>query len=155
MPVTPFHLGPGLLLKGLAPGRVSLSAFTLANVSIDAESVVNLLTGRWPVHATLHTLVGALAVGLLAGVAVAVVGARRGWRASESGWAPALAGGVLGGLAQTALDAVMHADLRPLAPFTSANPLLRVVDLGGLHLACVVAGALGLGALWLRQWRAP
>ena len=59
----------------------------------------------------------------------------------------AVAGGLLGGLGQTLLDAVMHADLRPLWPVVSANPLLRVVDVGTLHLACVAAGVLGL-ALW-------
>lgn len=154
MPVTPVHLGPGLLLKGLAPERVSLSAFVLANVVIDAESVVNLLAGRWPVHAALHTLGGALAAGVLSGVAVARLGRGRGWRASEAGWGPALTGGVLGGLGQTLLDAIMHADLRPFLPATDANPLLGAVDLSVLHTLCVLAGALGLVALGVRWWRA-
>ena len=150
MPVTPYHIGPGLLLKGLAPGRVSLSAFVLANLVIDAESVANLLLGRSPVHATLHTLAGALAVGALAGLAVWRAAPRR-WGRGETGLAPALAGGLLGGLGQTALDAVMHADLRPLLPVSEANPWLGAVDLGALHLACVVAGALGLVALGVRR----
>ena len=155
MPVTPFHLGPGVLAKAVAPGAVSFVAFTVANVAIDLESVVNLVLGRSPVHATLHTLGGALAVGALAGWAVGAFGRWRGWTSAEWRPRPALAGGVLGGLSQTALDAVMHADLAPLAPVTDANPLLRIVGLDTLHLACVAAGGLGLVGLWLRQWSAP
>ena len=154
MPVTPFHLGPGVLAKAVAPRAVSFVAFTVANVAIDVESVVNLFLGRSPVHAALHTLGGALAVGALAGWAVGAVGRWRGWTSAEWRSQPALAGGLLGGLSQTALDAIMHADLAPLAPVTDANPLLRVVGLDVLHLACVVTGALGLAGLWLRQWRA-
>ena len=154
MPVTPFHLGPGVLAKAAAPQAVSFVAFTAANVAIDVESVVNLLLGRFPVHAALHTLGGALAVGALAGWAVGAVGRWRGWSSAEWRPRPALVGGLLGGVSQTALDAVMHADLAPFAPVTDANPLLRVVGLDALHLACVVAGVLGLMGLWLRQWRA-
>ncbi|MEM0963937.1 MAG: hypothetical protein AAGK21_15525 [Bacteroidota bacterium] len=148
MPVTPFHLGPGLLAKGLAPTSVSLTAFTLANVVIDAESIVNLVAGRFPIHAELHTLLGALVAGLASGGAVALAGRR--WKRPTWAWRPALTGGVLGGLGQTLLDAVMHADLQPLLPFTEVNPVLRAVDLGTLHLACVVVGIMG-GILW--AWR--
>lgn len=153
MPVTPFHLGPGLLLKGLAPGRVSLSAFVLANVVIDAESVVNLLAGRSPVHATFHTLAGAMIAGAACGGLVAWVGRRRAATSAEWRTGPALAGGLLGGLGQTGLDAIMHADLRPFLPVSEANPLLGIIDLGLLHLTCVLVGALGLAVLGVRRWR--
>ena len=154
MPVTPFHFGPGVMLKAALPRRVSLTAFVAANVVIDAESVVNLLAGRWPVHAALHTLVGALAVGLAAGFAVAAVGRWRRWRGAEWALPAALTGGVLGGLGQTLLDAVMHADLRPFLPLTDANPLLRIVALDVLHSACLLAGFVGVAGIGWRWWRA-
>ena len=152
MPVTPFHLGPGLLVKAVAPRHVSFTAFTVANVLIDLESVVNLLVGRQPVHAALHALPGALAVGVGAGVAVAVVARRTRWARASLGMRPALFGGVLGGLCQTALDAVMHRDLLPLWPFSDANPWLGAVSLDTLHLACVVAGAVGAVVLFVRRF---
>ncbi len=154
MPVTPYHLGPGLLVKAVAPSRVSVSAFVLANAVIDAESVANLLLGWHPVLATLHTLAGALVVGAASGALVAWVGHRRRSASAEWRAGPALAGGLLGGLGQTGLDAVMHADLRPLLPVSEANPLLGAVDLGLLHVACVVTGAVGLAVLGIRRWRA-
>lgn len=38
----------------------------------------------------------------------------------------------------------MHADMHPLAPLTSANPLLGAVSLEALHLGLVAAGVVGL-----------
>ena len=152
MPVTPFHLGPGLLLKGLAPRALSMTAFTAANVAIDLESVVNLLAGRHPVHATLHTLPVALGVGVVCGVATAAVARRLGRTGPALRLGPCLVGGVLGGLGQTVLDAVMHRDLLPFRPLSDANPFLGAVPLDVLHLGCVVAGVVG-AALW--AWRRP
>lgn len=153
MPITPFHVGPGLLLKGLAPRHVSLTAFVAANVVIDAEVVVNLLAGRSRLHAELHTLGGAVAAGLVAGWAVAAVGRRYVGASAETDLRPALLGGLAGGLGQTLLDALMHADLRPFWPVAGANPWLGTVDLGVLHSACLAAGAAGLVVLGVRQWR--
>ena len=147
MPITPFHIGPGVLCKAAAPRAVSLTAFTAANVVIDVESVVNIMAGRAPVHATLHTFAVGLAVGLVVGALVAWLGKR--WRPNWTDLkpVPALVGGLLGGLSQPLLDAIMHADMRPFLPFTDANPLLGLVDLGVLHLACVLSGMVGLA--WL------
>ena len=64
-----------------------------------------------------------------------------------------LLGGLAGGLGQTLLDALMHADLRPFWPVAGANPWLGTVDLGVLHSACLAAGAAGLVVLGVRQWR--
>lgn len=155
MPVTPFHFGPGLLLKATAPRRVSLTAFVLANVVIDVESAVNLMAGRMPVHGTGHTFAVALVLGLVVGALVHAL-ARR-WKSPETALVPALTGGGLGGFMHVLLDGVMHRDMRPFWPFTDANPLLRVVDLPALHLVCVTTGALGLawlGARYARRDRA-
>lgn len=158
MPITPFHLGPGALVKALAPRAVSFTAFAAANVVIDLESVFNLLTGRYPVHATLHTFVASLAVGIVVGAAVALVGRSAGSRVRRFGaeleGRPALLGGVLGGLSQPLLDAVMHADIRPFLPWTEANPLLRIVGLDVLHVLCLGTGAVGVAMLGWRRWRA-
>lgn len=155
MPVTPYHFGPGLLIKALAPRHVSFTAFVVANVVIDLESVVNLIAGRSPVHATLHTLVGALIVGTLSGWATAVIAKRLGSTRPSLAMQPALVGGVLGGLGQTVLDAIMHRDLLPLLPFSAANPILRVVDLGVLHAACMVTGLVGTVVLLVRKLAKP
>ena len=43
---------------------------------------------------------------------------------------------------------IMHADMRPFAPWSDANPFLHRVSLGALHWGCVAAAVLG-GLLWV------
>ena len=64
------------------------------------------------------------------------------------------AGAYVGTLSHVALDALMHADMRPLAPFSSANPLLWLVENDNVYRYLAIVGAIG-GAVWLWQlWRA-
>ena len=39
MPITPFHFGPGALIKAAVPDHFSWTVFALANVVIDLEPV--------------------------------------------------------------------------------------------------------------------
>ncbi len=152
VPFTPYHFGPGLLVKAAAPRAFSLTAFVAANVAIDVETGLNMLAGRTPLHATLHTFPAAAAVGLAAGLAVwaaeRLVGPAAGAEAQRG---PAVAGGLLGGLSHSLLDGLMHADIRPFLPLTEANPLFRLVGVATLHEICVVFGVAGLGWL-LARW---
>lgn len=148
MPFTPFHAGPGALLHALAPRRVSFLAFCAANVLIDIEPLVYIVSGQWPLHRFWHTLSGAALV-MLGTLLLFVVARRVRWLPDAFGWRalrwPAVAlGAGLGSFSHLVLDGVMHADLRPLAPFSNHNPLLHALPLGMLHLGCVAAGVAGL-----------
>ncbi len=59
----------------------------------------------------------------------------------------AIASGVLGHLIP---DGIMHFDVRPLAPFSDANPLYDRLSLTALHAALVICGFAG-AVVWL--WR--
>ena len=171
MPFTPYHFGPGLLLKAVFPLRVSALAYCATQVAIDLEpGYYMFIAPEAPVHRGLHTLLGAAFVGLAVGGAVAGFGIaqrRLAWRrrrrsrpmapALQGELAPgsAILGGIVGGLLHIALDAIMHSYLRPLRPFCSGdgswgNPLAGAVSLETLHLGCVVAGAIGLLGLFVR-----
>ncbi len=152
MPITPFHFGPGAALQAIAPRQLSFLAFCAANVVIDVESLYNLVHRREPVHAFLHTYVGATLV-WLALAALFWLGLRL----------PAIAtrlrltlrqvavGALLGAYSHVLLDSVMHADIQPLQPWSAANSLHRIVSLSFLHWGCVVAGALALLIIGARQ----
>jgi len=108
VPVTLFHFGVGLLLKGVAPARTSLSSFVASQFVIDTETAFHLLRGEWPVHRALHTFVLATPVGIAVGVLAWFAGRllgrlRRRWP-SEFDLIPALVGGGLGGLSHPLLD---------------------------------------------------
>lgn len=161
MPVTPLHVGLGAALPAAAPTRMSFMAFCTANVLIDQESAYNLWYGHYPVHAFLHTYVGASCI----------VGATMGlflwlrWLASRHrlpnlfAWQTLSArqvatGAALGAYSHIVFDSVMHEDIRPLAPFSQTNTLFDAIPLGYLHLLCVALGAVGLVVMGWRAVRA-
>ncbi len=160
MPATPFHLGPGLLIKAAAPRQFSMAAYSLAQVVIDIESGFYLLRGEYPVHRQAHTfLLGGL-IGLLCGLIVSRIG--RWWARPRDAVAEVLAAefrlpiaamsGLFGGIFHSVLDGIMHADIRPFRPFTDANPLYELVSLRVLYLFCIITGLVG-GVLILAQER--
>jgi membrane-bound metal-dependent hydrolase YbcI (DUF457 family) len=156
MPVTPFHFGVGLALKGLKPEQVSLIAFAASQVVIDLESGYYLFIAReWPVHRWAHSFVGAALLGLLTAVVCArvlpAVSRVLPWvPTSEMRGQSCIVGGLLGGLSHTVLDGVMHTDVVPFFPVAAGNPLLGALSLGALHLLCVGSGLLGLVLLATR-----
>jgi len=158
VPVTPFHFGPGAALHAVAPRQVSFLAFCGANVLIDCESLYNLVRGNYPVHTFFHTYLGAT---LMAGFVVLLFLAARGFAERRSlpdlfRWkslsaAAVIVGSLLGAWSHVLLDSIMHADIRPLAPFSNANAFLHRVSLDMLHLACLGLGALGMLVVLLRS----
>src|SRR5207237_5907673 len=74
MPATPFHFGPGLLIKAVAPQQFSVAAYSVAQVVIDIESGYHLLRGDYPVHRQAHTFFLGGLIGLLCGLVVSRIG---------------------------------------------------------------------------------
>jgi membrane-bound metal-dependent hydrolase YbcI (DUF457 family) len=161
LPFTPFHFGPGLLIKSAAPARFSFLAYAAAQVAIDVEPLVHMARGEWPIHRAVHTFLVAPLVGLAAGALTCAVAFRRPRPPGaapalrgESAWAGVVAGGVIGGLLHPFLDGLMHPDVQPFQPFMAANPLLGRVSLAALYFGCVTSGLLGIGLLVRpRLWR--
>ena len=162
MPFTPFHFGPALLIKCMARRRFSFRTFAATQVAIDIETLFWLLRGEWPVHRLAHTFLGSAIVGLVVAVTMfAIIRPiiQRLWGhdhvlAAEVRASPAFAGGLVGGLSHPLLDGIMHADIMPFRPFTFDNPLLHVLDVGLLHVACFASGVLGMVLLIASQvWK--
>ena len=70
-------------------------------------------------------------------------------------WAAGTAGAFLGAVSHVLLDAVIHADMDPLAPWREENPFLLSGSFVWMHVACAAAG---VAALWawpvLANWSA-
>jgi membrane-bound metal-dependent hydrolase YbcI (DUF457 family) len=161
VPITPFHFGVGAALHAVDPRRVSFLSFCVANCITDCEPIYYIFRGEHPPHRFLHTFLGATLV------AAATLGlflwARRlagkwelpnpfGWR-SLSVQAVAI-GALLGTYSHILLDGIMHPDVRPFAPWNDLNPFYALISVGWLHLACLLAGAFGIGVIALRdRWR--
>jgi len=160
MPFTPFHFGPGALMHAVAPRQISFLAFCGANVLIDTEPLYFMLTGQEPLHRFFHTYVGATLV-MAATVALFLMALRLGARLrlpDPFGWQAltqraVLGGAVAGGYSHIVLDSVMHADIRPWAPFSAANALYGWMSIDALQTLCFACAAVAALILALRRWR--
>lgn len=164
MPITPLHMGPALLGKAVLDNRISLIAFGICQILIDIEPLLGLIL-HWPqLHGVTHTLPLALLLGLLSAVLarwlsagllarwnreMAAMGWLR-WQAPAATWSALLTGGLLGGITHLLLDALMHGYMRPLWPFSVANPLYELTTYEQVEWLCLGGGVLG-GLLW--WWR--
>jgi len=158
MPVTPFHFGLGAALHSAAPKRVSFLAFCAANVLIDFESLYNLIASRYPVHAFLHTDLGATL--MVAATVALFLGLRwfaaKFWLPNIFDWQalrapPIILGAALGAYSHIVLDSIMHSDIQPFSPFSSANPLLGLIPIDTLHIALLVLAGVGIAVVALRK----
>ncbi len=151
MPFTPFHMGPGILVKALLHGGFSLMVFGWAQILIDIEPLVVLLRGEGQLHGLSHTWLGALLiapVAALSGKPLSEIGLRvLGISPADDpiriAWWVAWASAFIGTFSHVLLDAIMHADLQPLAPFAGGNSLLGLLDVSQLYQYCVYAGLAG------------
>ena len=170
MPVTPFHLGPGAAFKAALGRHFSFTVFAFSQALIDLEPAARMLFDADPLHPHLHTVLGATGV-LLASVLLgrpACEWALRAWNrwlsAAQARWlgvAPAIpavaawTGAILGAYSHLVLDSIMHADMRPLAPFSDANRMLYLISIDDLHLVCMALGVAGIAVLAALRWRKP
>lgn len=162
MPFTPFHFGPGALIKAAAPRDFSFSVFVFSQVLIDVEPLAFWVFTGVPVHPYLHTVVGATLVAALSYWPGRRICERmlalwnRQMSPAQARWLAfgptidaraAFWGAVIGAYSHVALDGIMHSDLHPFAPWAQAQPWLRAITIDQLHLLCVATGLIGVAAL--------
>jgi hypothetical protein len=168
MPITPFHLGPGAAVKAIAPRHFSFTVFAFSQALIDLEPIGFFFATGDPVHPYLHTYLGATLVFLASWWLGRPAGewALRVWNAwlspAQARWmayepkistAAAGAGAFIGAYSHVAIDSIMHADMRPFAPFSDGRPWVGFVSVETLQWLCVVAGVVGLAILVWQRWR--
>lgn len=147
MPFTPFHFGLGALAKAVTPKRFSFSGFALAQILMDLEPGIKMLTGSdSDLHIITHNLPSAT---LIAGATYAL------WRWWEQ-FRPVryvqarisslvLAGSsVFGAYSHVFLDGMYHVDMGlPQAKWWVARTIFG--GLSGTEALCIVM--LMVGAL--------
>jgi hypothetical protein len=153
MPFTPFHFGPAAAFKAAAPAHFSFTIFCYSQVVTDLETAFYLFRGEYPVHRFFHTFIGATLVGL----ACALTGrpgcefALRIWQRSVSiPSGVAFVSAFLGTYSHVFLDSIMHRDTMPFSPFSTSNPMLRIVSAPLLEFLCLAFGMLGVLILSFR-----
>ena len=158
MPFTPFHMGFGMVSKATAGNRMGLISFGMAQVLMDVEPGLRMAMNNAQLHGWSHTLFGAIGIGALAiwcsrWLTTTLVNR---WNAESKHYGldwlcvPAAlsyrvlaVGAFLGTTSHVALDSLIHSDMQPLAPFSSANPLLGLMPHDSVYNAMVVCGCIG------------
>jgi len=150
MPFTPLHMGPGILIKALLQGGFSLMVFGWAQIVMDIQPLVAMVTGQGKLHGFTHTYAGAT---LLAAFCAVTGKYLSQWglavlsNGSQSGinirWRVAFPSAFIGTYSHVLLDSTVHADIEPLAPFSQTNELLGLVSVDTLHEFCVYSGLTG------------
>jgi hypothetical protein len=145
MPFTLFHMGAGLLGKGLAPKHQSFIFFGATQVAIDLEPAVKMAIdyqGSW--HSITHDLFGMV-------LTVTLCALLWGWAQKKSWWwkrLPVLSRTTLaltaawGMVSHWLLDSMSHADM----PYSTAH-WFGIEDAQGTGL---LMGIVGLAILGLR-----
>ena len=168
MPFTPYHMGPGMLLKAAAPDRFSIVVFGLTQVAIDMEALWYLIRWDLPIHRFWHTYLGAtvvFAVFALVGKPASQT-VKSAWNRcttffghrelnvpEHTSWLAAFTGAVVGSYSHVLLDSMYSYDMTPMQPWNDRNPLLGLVGPTWLIVLCVFLGVLGIGGYLERRIR--
>ena len=154
MPFTPIHLGPGLAFKAMGGRHFSFMVFGGAQVLMDLEPLIGILQDRDVLHGVTHTWLGALVIGSVAAVIGKPISSMvLRWRKIAHPpltWLAAMTGAYVGTFSHVLLDAIMHVDMAPAWPLLRGNPMLDLINIDQLHLACLAAGVVGLTMALMR-----
>lgn len=156
MPVTPFHIVAGVVVKSAKPKYFSWTVFALANVLIDTEAVYYFFTTGIPQHKYFHTWIGATVILILC----ALLGKylcqfwlwiwnniflnrryfpylqnfKSGTKIdSVSAWV----GATVGAYTHIILDSFVNLDMKPYFPFSDENHLLGLISLKNTYYLCI------------------
>jgi membrane-bound metal-dependent hydrolase YbcI (DUF457 family) len=145
MPLTPFHLGPALLLGLVFFSFLDFPTFLVASVIVDIEPMlVMFLDLNYPLHGFFHSFLGGTLVALLLTLVMNKIRGRfSAWLKffkleQKSSFRSILLASLSGIYVHILLDSRMHTDIRPFYPL-DFNPFLSSSALPGLweHMLCV------------------
>jgi len=160
MPFTPFHMGPGILIKALLQGSFSLMVFGWAQIVMDLQPLFVLLTGEGHLHGFSHTYVGATLLGIfstLSGKYLSELGLKLIGVAKENSpikitWWIAFGSALTGTYSHVVLDSIMHSDIEPFYPLSQANSILGFISVNELHQFCLYSAFAGTAIYYSLQY---
>ncbi|MGQ8366202.1 hypothetical protein [Glaciecola sp. 1036] len=161
MPFTPFHMGPGILIKALLQGSFSLMVFGWSQIVMDLQPLWVLITGQGYLHGFSHTFVGSTLLAIfsaitgkyLSEIGLRLIGISKPNQLIKITWTVAFLSAFIGGYSHVVLDAIMHSDLRPYYPLNQNNQLLEILSISQLHKLCLYTGLFGALLFFVIQWK--
>jgi len=158
MPITPFHLGPGILIKAILQGFFSLIIFGWAQILMDLQPLFAIITGVGKLHGFSHTYAGATLIAFISAytgkwiyemVMLFIKKDFTEYQKKLFDVPKKLTMGVcvisafLGTYSHVVLDSIMHGDIEPFYPINLENYLYLVLSFENLHKLCIYTGIIG------------
>jgi hypothetical protein len=153
-------MGPGLLIKSILQGSFSLMVFGWAQIIMDIQPLIVILSQQGHLHGFSHTYLGATLLALfatLSGKYLAEIGLKL-LKISDNEhlikitWWVALMSAFIGTFTHVFLDSIMHGDVEPFYPFSNANGLLGIINISQLHHFCLYSGLMGTGLYFVLHY---
>ena len=159
MPFTPFHMGPGIAVKALLQGSFSLIVFGWAQIVMDIQPLIVLITGDGHLHGFSHTYIGATLLAIfsaisgkyLSQIGLYILKMNKDWHVKISWWVAFLSA-FIGTYSHVLIDSVMHSDVEPFFPFSKNNQLLGIISVELLHKVCMYSAVVGGFVYYAVNW---
>ena len=159
MPFTPVHMGPGILIKSVLQGSFSLMVFGWAQIVMDIQPLIVLITGEGHLHGFSHTYIGATLLAIFAALTGKYLSQFGLWFLQITPsisinipWWVVFLSAFIGCYSHVFIDSIMHSDLQPFSPLALHNPFLNWLSVTALHKACLYSGLVGALIYYSVQW---
>jgi len=151
MPFSPFHMGPGILIKALLQGSFSLMVFGWAQIVMDIQPLFVLISGDGHLHGFTHTYIGATLLAILSAlsgkylseIGLIILGLADKSNPVNIVWWVAFASAFIGTYSHVVLDSIMHSDVEPFYPLSQENSLHGLITVDELHQLCLFSALVG------------
>ncbi len=163
MPLTPYHVGPALLVALLLYPLLDIPAFLVASLVLDFEPLLGMLNLLpWSMHGRFHSLTISIPVGLT--VAVLFILYRRYYKpirfpsafTQEPSVKMTVISSVAGVWGHVLLDAFVYSDINLLWP-VQWNPLYQAVGYSTVIIFCIISFLIAIILYMIRStihaWR--
>lgn len=158
MPFTPFHMGPGIIIKALFQGFFSLIIFGWAQILMDLQPLFAIITSVGKLHGFSHTYIGATLIAFISAFTgkwiygMVMVFIKKDFTEYQKKLfdvpkklttGVCIISALLGTYSHVILDSIMHGDVEPFYPVNLENNLHLVLSIENLYKLCLYTGIVG------------
>ena len=125
--------------------------FGWAQIIMDIQPLVVILTGEGHLHGFSHTLVGATLLAIFSALTgkwlsewgLVFLGIAKKAMPVRISWWVVFTSAFIGTWSHVLLDAMMHSDVQPFFPINEENLFLGMISYSGIYQLCVYLGLIG------------
>jgi membrane-bound metal-dependent hydrolase YbcI (DUF457 family) len=160
MPFTPLHMGIGIFTKAILQGSFSLMVFGWAQIIMDIQPLIVLLSGKGDLHGFSHTYIGAILLAIFSAVTgkylselgLLIIGISKRSNPIRMTWLIVFLSAFIGTFSHVLLDSLMHSDVQPFYPISLKNHFLGILSWEQIHKLCLYSGLIGTGIYYWVQF---